>query len=110
MNKRAGERLVINRSVSSRGFSGDEQIVIFNLSTSGCMVSRPLGRWSLGETLLISLIGRVEIAGEIVWEREPYAGVRFTSELPERIVAFLGFKNRNRQSADGASDGAGEAR
>ena len=60
-------------------------------------MSRPQGRWPLGETLLISLIGGVEIAGEVVWERDTYAGAKFTSGLPERIVAFLGFKNRNRR-------------
>lgn len=93
MDGRAHERLVIDRSVSCRGFSGDEQILIYNLSTSGCMVSRSRSRSALGETLLISLIGGVEIAGQVIWEREPYAGVQFTSDLPERIVALPGFNN-----------------
>lgn len=99
MDERARERLVIDRSVSCRGFSGDEQILIYNLSTSGCMVSRSRSCSALGETLLISLISGVEIAGQVIWEREPYAGVQFISELPERIVALLGFNNRIRRWA-----------
>lgn len=98
MEERAHERIVIDRSASCRGFSGDEEIVIFNLSTSGCMVSKRSGQWAPGETLLIRLIGEVEIAGEIVWTCQPYAGVKFTSELPERIVTFLGFNSHIRQS------------
>lgn len=106
MDERGRERLVIDRSVSCRGFSGDEHILVYNLSTSGCMVSRSQSSLVLGETLLINLIGGVEIAGQIVWERETYAGVQFTSELPERIVALLGFNNRIRRWAGEAAEGS----
>lgn len=102
MDERAHNRLVVDRSAVCRSFTDDEQIVVYNLSPSGCLVAKRQGSFSPGETLLITLVGDVEVVGEIVWQRAPYGGVRFSSELPERIVAFLGFKNRDRPASDPA--------
>lgn len=106
MDERAHNRLVVDRSVECRGFGDDGKIVVYNLSTSGCMVAKSQGSFSLGETLLITLVGGVEVVGEVVWQHAPYGGVRFLAELPERIVAFLGFKNRDRRPAAGAAGSA----
>lgn len=100
MDERAHSRLVVDRSAECRSFHDDEHIVVYNLSTSGCMVAKREGSFSPGETLLITLIGGVEVVGEVVWQREPYGGVRFCAELPDRVVAFLGFKNRDRRVSD----------
>lgn len=96
MDERAHTRLVVDRSVECRSFSDDEQIVVYNLSTSGCMAAKRHGRFAIGETLLITLVGGIEVAGEVVWQRGSYGGVRFCADLPDRVVAFLGFKNRDR--------------
>ena len=61
------------------------------------MVAKRHGSFALGETLLITLVGNVEIVGEIVWQTSRYGGVRFCTDLPARVVAFLGFRNRDRQ-------------
>ena len=105
MDERAQARLVVDRTATCRTFNGREQIRIYDLSTSGCLVARRSGRYALGETVLITLVGNAEVAGEVVWSRPPHAGVRFTKELSERIVAYLGFKHRSR-SAAGAGDKA----
>ena len=105
MDERSHNRLVVDRSVACRSFSDDEQIVVYNLSKSGCMVAKHQGSFSIGETLLITLVGGIEVAGEAVWQRGSYGGVRFCADLPDRVVAFLGFKNRDRSSAPPAAGG-----
>jgi hypothetical protein len=105
MDERAQERLVVDRSAECRSFNDDAQIVVYNLSTSGCMVARREGSFAIGETLLITLVGGVEVVGEVVWQRSPYGGVRFSAELPGRVVAFLGFKNRDRRPPAQAAGG-----
>jgi hypothetical protein len=106
MDERAHSRLVVDRSVECRSFSDDEQLVVYNLSMSGCMVSKREGSFAVGETLLITLVGGIEVAGEVVWQRGAYGGVRFCAGLSDRVVAFLGFKNRDRRSADPIGEGA----
>lgn len=105
MDERAHNRLVVDRSAVCRSFTDDEQIVVYNLSPTGCLVAKHEGSFSPGETLLITLVGGVEVVGEVVWQRRPYGGVRFSSELSERVVAFLGFKNRDRPPRDRARRG-----
>jgi hypothetical protein len=102
MDGRAHTRLVVDRSAVCRSFNDDVQIVVYNLSPSGCLVARREGSFSPGETLLITLVGDVEVVGEVVWQRAPYGGVRFSTELPARVVEFLGFKNRDRRLAEPA--------
>jgi hypothetical protein len=96
MDERAESRLVVDRLASCRSFGEDGEILVYNLSKSGCMVSKPHGTLSVGETLLITIVGGTEVVGQVVWQRGAYGGVQFGAELPERIVAFLGFKNRER--------------
>jgi hypothetical protein len=105
MDERAHTRLVVDRSVECRTFTDDEQIVVYNLSMSGCMVAKRHGSFAVGETVLITLVGDIEVAGEVVWQRASYGGVRFCADLPDRVVAFLGFKNRDRGLADPATRG-----
>lgn len=105
MDERAHNRLVVDRSVECRSFNDDEQLVVYNLSMSGCMVAKRQGSFAIGETLLITLIGGIEVAGEVVWQRGTFGGVRFCADLPDRVVAFLGFKNRDRRLSDPTAEG-----
>ena len=109
MDERAHNRLVVDRSAECRSFNEDEQIVVYNLSVSGCLVSKREGSFSVGETLLIKLVGGVDVVGEVVWQRAPYGGVRFRAEVPGRVVEFLGFKNRDRRPSDAAAPGAAKS-
>lgn len=105
MDERADSRLVVDRSAECRTFNDDEQILVYNLSMSGCMVAKRQGSFAIGETLVITLVGDIEVAGEVVWQRASYGGVRFSAKLPDRVVTFLGFKNRDRSAAHPAIGG-----
>jgi hypothetical protein len=92
MDERTHQRLVVDRVATCRGFRGNEQVLIYNLSQSGCMVTKKDGEFASGETLLINLIGGTSVSGEVVWANGSNCGLRFASEVPDRVVAYLGFK------------------
>jgi hypothetical protein len=92
MDERAHKRLVVDRAATCRSFQGEEQVLIFNLSQTGCMVSKKSGEFAAGETLLINLVGGLTVSGQVVWATGSTCGMQFKTHVPERVVAFLGFK------------------
>lgn len=92
MDERTHKRLVVDRTATCRSFNREENVLISNLSQSGCMVTKNSGSFAQGETLLINLIGGTSVSGEVVWTNGASCGMRFASAVSDRVVAYLGFK------------------
>ena len=86
---RTALRRELRLRVQGRLPSGDEEVLLINISQAGVLVQSvaPLAE---GETFTITLPGSEPVAATVVWARQGYAGCRFTRQLsPEEINRAL---------------------
>jgi len=91
MSRRADQRLDSDRHVECRVDGKVFQAVLYNVSTTGCMIEMPFNQVREGDRAYIKAEGGIRMAGLIIWQDEHNAGLRFDEPLHEAVVRFLGY-------------------
>ena len=92
MDGRAHRRFIVDREIDCLIGDRKEQVFLYDLSISGCMIEISQGQFHIGDSVMVKLTHFVEARGEVVWQFEQNAGVRFGEPLPDLLVERLGFR------------------
>ena len=92
MDGRAHRRVVVDREIECRIDDRKEQVFLYDLSISGCMIEISQGQLTIGDSVVVKLTHFVQAHGQVVWQIEQNAGVRFEAPLPDLLVERLGFQ------------------
>ncbi len=91
MNRRENRRLDSDRMVECRTDGRTFKAVLYNVSTTGCMIEMSFCQVAEGDRLFIKADGNIRMGGMIVWLDGKNAGIRFDEKLHEAVVRFLGY-------------------
>lgn len=95
MDERASERMVADLEISAKAERRTLRVQLVKLSADGCMIDtegKALPRTGSAIEIYLPSIGAV--AGNLAWNRDGYAGVRFEKRLHNAVVKQIGFAPR----------------
>ena len=92
MDGRAHKRVVVDREIECHIDDRMELVFLYDLSISGCMIEISQGQLHIGDCVQVKLTHFIKAHGEVVWQIEQNAGVRFREPLPELLVERMGFQ------------------
>jgi hypothetical protein len=91
MEKRAALRFPTDLEASCRATDRSWDSRLRNISTSGCMITLPVGELTNDAQLRLRVRGLAAIDAEVVWQHRNHAGVRFRVPLHPAAMEHLGF-------------------
>lgn len=91
VEKRTALRFPTDIEASCQNADGSWTTQLRNISTSGCMITLPQGRFSDDAPLRLRIKGVAAIDAEVVWRHRDRAGVRFRAPLHPAAMEHLGF-------------------
>lgn len=91
MDERHHERFVVDKEVECFVDERRHKVILYDLSSGGCMIEVPQASLSGGAFIHLRLNTFIEVSGQVVWMARGNAGVRFSQFLHEAAVRHLGF-------------------
>ena len=92
MDERISKRVAVDKQIECRVHGNTDRVLLYNLSVGGCMIEASTGFVSQGDIVVLKLSESHVVGGEVVWQHDVNAGIRFEESLHAAIVEFLGFK------------------
>lgn len=96
MNRRENQRLDSDRMAECRTEGRTFKAVLYNVSTTGCMIEMSFCQVSESDRIYLKVEGNIRVGGVIVWLDGKNAGIRFDEPLHEAVVRFLGYDPASR--------------
>jgi hypothetical protein len=66
-----------------------DQVIAYDLSADGCVLQCPLGFVEPGDAIEMRFPRGVLVQGQVIWCQRLNAGVRFSSRVPDSMIAEL---------------------
>ena len=93
MERRRHARAILAKEVAARVGRWRCELFVRNLSSHGCSLETPF-RLAADQVVMFKFLGQILVSGEIMWQHERTAGVRFVEPLHEAIVAHITHQRR----------------
>jgi hypothetical protein len=81
VERRRSDRSNINATVFGRVPATPVAVTICDISIAGCRVQSD-GSMSPGSTVLLGLLNELEVAGQVVWRKNGWLGIKFHEPIP----------------------------
>lgn len=91
MDARNWSRHLVDKDVPCSVGGQEAPAFLYDLSAGGCMIELRDLREVVGSAVSIDLYGAERIAGTVIWQCGPCAGVAFEAPIHDAIVRHVGF-------------------
>lgn len=89
MEHRLEPRVEIVAKVECRAGGRSDQVIAYDLSADGCVLQCSLGFVEPGDAIEMRFPHGVLVQGQVMWCQRLNAGVRFSSRVPDSMIAEL---------------------
>jgi hypothetical protein len=89
MKVRKELRFATHIATNARVPSSAVDVVVLDVSTTGCLIQTQSILAQVGATILLRLSDIGEVAGELVWKDKNHCGVKFFTPLAEESIDLV---------------------